>query len=42
LPRRPGSGIVLNQATAINDNGQIVAETDNGPVLLTPNWSQMS
>jgi len=31
------AAIVLNQATAINDNGQIVAETDNGPVLLTPN-----
>jgi probable HAF family extracellular repeat protein len=36
-PIPPGSGIALDQATAINDNGQIVAETSNGTVfLLTP------
>jgi probable HAF family extracellular repeat protein len=34
----PGSGVVLNQATAINDNGQIVAENAGGNTfLLTPN-----
>jgi len=31
-----GSGYQINDATAINDNGQIVATTNRGAVLLTP------
>jgi probable HAF family extracellular repeat protein len=40
----PGSGFTLDNATAINDNGQIVATGYNSigqerTFLLTPNWS---
>ena len=40
---RGGPGVAAAaRATAINHNGQVVAETDNGPVLLTPNRSPLS
>jgi probable HAF family extracellular repeat protein len=32
----PGSGVTIAGATAINDEGQIVASSNSGPVLLTP------
>ena len=40
-PDPPGSGITLDNATAINDNGQIVVSGSNAPgqehaFLLTP------